>query len=194
MDFFDQIYKKLFPGNPKNEVLVYEPIQRKADYLEDYNRWKKSFRRIDTIQQVAQSYALKEKGFVGEPDVHLLNTQRSNGFAISFNERLDQSEFQYLFDWLAEKVEALSYKRSNSDITITSKKDLVETIEKHYLKPVQSGEASDPLEQQYGNVLIEHISVNDRPSYIKLVANNYSDRNYKEADQFEHLARYLFGT
>ncbi|MFH6985965.1 hypothetical protein [Marinoscillum luteum] len=192
MTFFDQVYQKLFSKpETSNEVLVYEPISRNEHYSESYAFWLHSVNHKKLIRQVAESYLLKQNNLVGEPDVHLLSTSLSNGFAISFNEEIDKKEFQFFFDWLGEKVEALPYKRSNSDVTITDKGNVIESKEKHYFKPIQQSQEA-PLDQQFGNILIEHISIDNRPSFIKLVANTYNDRMYKNPDSFEVLAKYLF--
>jgi hypothetical protein len=44
-----------------------------------------------------------------------------------------------------------------------------------------------PLEQKFGNIHVEFLTINDKPDYIKLMANVYSDRNYREAESFENL-------
>lgn len=194
MSFFDQVYQKLFPEREaKNEVILYEPIKRGDQYLDDFIHWKNSYKRTDTVRRVAESYRLKSGGLVGEPDVHLLNSSLSNGFAVSFHDQIGERDFQYLFDWMAEKVEGLGYKRANSDIQVTDKNTYVEACEKHYLKPIQSKAGDEKrFDQAFGNILIEHIIIDGKPTYIKLIANTYNDRMYKKAVDFDILAEYLF--
>lgn len=190
MAFFDQVYRKLFPPkNPSQKSLVHEVITRGDSYSKAYNLWKHSIPRKDLVSAIGNSYQLKEKGMVGDPDVHILDTQYSNGFAISYNPSLDKREFQFLFDWLAEKIEALGYNRATSDLIISEKPTYVESKEKHYLKPKLSDET--PINQRFGNILIEYITIDDTPSYLKLVANIYSDRMYKKPEKFSKLAEYL---
>lgn len=192
MTFFDQVYSKLFPTRkPTGKSLVHEPIVRNQSYLKAYNFWKHSIPRKDLVSAIGNSYRLKEQGYVGQPDVHLLDTRYSNGFAISYDDTLDKKELQFLFDWFAEKIEQLGYKRSASDILIAEKENYVESKEKHYLKPITNNET--PVEQKYGNIHIEYILIDDRPSYLKLVANVYSDRMYQTPQKFENLAEYLLG-
>ncbi|MFY0605984.1 MAG: hypothetical protein JXR10_04660 [Cyclobacteriaceae bacterium] len=192
MTFFDQIYEGLFPkGKKEHKILTFEILKRSDAYRHDYLDWVQSDAPQIFLKRVSDSYYLKLENKIGDPDVHIFNSSQSNGFAISFNERLDRQQFQFFFDWIAERVEIMGYKRSNSDLTITDKGDFVEAVEKHYLKPKQksSGVVS---EQGYGNILIELISVNDVPSYLKFVANTYSDRSYKKPVNFDVLAEYLF--
>lgn len=192
MTFFDQVYQSLFPKtSTKNEVILYEPINRSASYEEDYTNWKNSYKRVDLVQKVYASYRQKQEGMIGDPDVHLLESSRSNGFAIVYSSDINRKDFQFLFDWLGEKVLALGYKKSNSDITITSKNNQLESVEKYYFKPKPSWQKEGPVEQHFGNVLIEHLCIDVHPSYIKLIANTYNDAMYKKAYDFEDLAEFL---
>ncbi len=192
MTVFDQIYDSLFPkGMQKNKILTFESLKRSDAYRHGYLDWVQSDEPINFLRKVADSYYLKLKNRIGEPDVHIFNSSQSNGFAISFNSRLDRQHFQFFFDWLAERVEVLGYKRSNGDLTITDKGDFIESVEKHYLKPRQT-ESGKLFDQGYGNILIEYILVNDQPSYLKFVANTYSDRSYNDPVSFDILAEYLF--
>lgn len=192
MTFFDQIYQRLFPAKEAGGVVEQSLIKRNEGFTEDYSSWKKSYKKDDLVKSIANSYRLKLDGMVGEPEVHILNTSLSKGFAISYAESIGPLEFKYLFDWLAEKVQALNYKRANADVTITEKQNFVETKEKYYFKPKQTKNASDELRQYFGNLLIEHIVVDKKPSFIKLTANTYSDRQYQKPDNFDLLAKYLF--
>lgn len=194
MTFFDQIVAQLFPKKSgKNEILLHEPIKRSEAYLTEYKKWVLSFERIDLLNAIQKSYELKQEGIIGSPDVHVLTTKASNGFAISFEEQIGEKTFSFLFDWLGDKVKELSYKKANSDTTITAKNGIVETLSKHYFKPkIDLSNTENGINQQFGNILIEHISVDDKPSYIRFIVNNYNDRQYKKADQFEILADFLF--
>lgn len=194
MTFFDQIVDQLFPKkSTANEILVHEPIKRSESYQESYDRWSRSFERLELLKAIESSYTMKQQGFIGKSDVHLLNTPSSNGFAVSYSSSIGKEAFQFLFDWLGEKVKELDYKRANADTTITAKGDQVESVSKYYFKPkVNLSNPEQRLDQQFGNILVEHILVDDNPSYIRLVANNYNDSKYKKADQFEKLAEFLF--
>src|SRR5690606_3879802 len=144
-------------------------------YLKRYHEWKGSGRLTALLKEVARSYYLKQQAIDNNPDVHLLQSNYANGFAISYSSEINKDDFLYFFDWLAERVEGLGYKRSNSDILVTDKKTYVESREKHYLKPVTGSEK--PTDQKFGNILIESVSIDENPSYIKLIANIYSDHS-----------------
>ncbi|HCX23873.1 MAG: hypothetical protein CMB80_28180 [Flammeovirgaceae bacterium] len=196
MAFFDQIVEQLFPQKSgKNEILVHEPIKRSESFQEDYSRWVKSFKRVDLLKSVYSSYELKKQEVIGDPDVHLLQSNISNGFAVSYNDRIGKDDFVFFFDWLSEKTNQLDYRRTNSDVTVTARNNQIETLARYYYKPkISAGTTEKLIDQQYGNILIEHISIDDRPTYIRYIVNNYRDRKYTEAEDFEKLADFLFST
>jgi len=192
MSFFDQVYQKLFSKeNVSEEVLIFETIKRSINYKDAYANWKSERQYEPISERIFNAYLMKQKAVIGELEVYILNSSRSNGLAIQYDNHFGQKEFQFYFDFLAEKVNKLNYKRANSDITVTNKKDKVESVEKHYLKP-KSTLLNEPLEQYYGNILIELISSNDQPEMLRIKANTYSDRSYKNALSFHNLAEYLF--
>ncbi len=194
MAFFNQILDDLFPDKSgKRDILLHEPIKRSKNYIEDYSLWSDSFKRTDLLQSVYNSYELKKQGIAGSLKMHLFNSPTANGLAISYHESIDQKEFSYLFDWLGEQIYKLKYKRVNSDVTITSKKESIETLSRYYFKPkIDSTNTNGLIDQQYGNILIEHITIDNAPTLIRFIANNYQDRQYEKAEDFEKLAEFLF--
>lgn len=192
MAFFDDIYQQLFPKKQANRLLLQEVIRRSADFQRDYRSWVRSYKRPDLVREMANAYELKQRGILSSIQLHLLRSPYSNGIAISYHQEIDRQAFHFLFDYWAERITTLGYKKANSDLTITDRGRYVESIEKHYLKP-ETGDQL-PLNQRYGNILIEYICVDDVPSYIRLAANVYSDRTYQPPLPFAQLADFLLGT
>jgi len=191
MSFFDQVYHQLFgkrSAGPK--MLVYEVINRSERYRKDYDKRILSEAFKNLVAEVYSAYQLKQQAIQKIPEVHLLTSQYANGFAISYHKGIPTSDFLFLFDWLSERTKTLNYKLANSDLQVVEKDSIIESKEKHYLKPRVGNEKI--IDQQYGNILIEHIAINDVPSYVKYTASIYSDRKYQEAQKFDKLAEYLF--
>ncbi len=191
MSYFDYIYNKLFgkPGSTSTRVLVNEIIQRSQSFLDRFNAWKTSDLCADYLNDLWQSYFWQKKGVDKDPHIHILESTYSNGFAISYEAKYGKNHFKYLFDYLADQVKLLGYRSVVSRHTMQEKGDVVEMKEMHYLKPKRG--FVEPIDQKYGNVQIEYIEENDQPTRIKLVANSYPDRKYKEAESFENLAEYI---
>jgi hypothetical protein len=183
LSFFDQIYDRLFKGNKDSTpTLVHEVLTRSNQFVEDYDKWTNG---PQLLEEIKRSYEFKQKGIEQNPAVHVLESQYANGFAVSYNDFFQEDDFGYLMDLLSERVQLLGYRLVGSDRIITDKNNFVETKEKHYLKPEISMEP--PIDQRYGNVLVEHVLVNDKSSYLKFSANVYSDHLYKKALPFQDL-------
>ena len=191
MSYFDYVYKHLF-SKRASSIFVNEVIKRSQSFLKRFDSWKTSELCEEYLNEIWQSYFWKKNGIDKNPQVLLLETSRSNGFAISYQPDSNKYHFHYLFDYLADKVKKLDYKLVTSKLTMEECGDYVETKELHYLKP--KNDFSSPRDQKYGNVQIEYISVNDQPTRIKLIANTYSDRAYQEPKSFEQLAQYIFSS
>ncbi|MEM9324652.1 MAG: hypothetical protein AAGA85_03315 [Bacteroidota bacterium] len=189
MSFFDQVYEKLFPKGNTQPVTVQKVLHRNERYMEEYSEWQTK-RRALIIKTINNSLQLSRKEIEQNPPVHLLSSKGSNGFALGYSEIYTSSELQFLLDWFAEKVLAnFRYKRANADITIVEKGKQVETIEKYYLKP--KNDFDPPIDQQFGNILIENSLMDNQPNYLKFMANTYSDRNYTEARNLDELIDFL---
>lgn len=191
MSYFDYIYSRLFgKTGSSSRILVNEIIQRSQSFLDRFQAWKNSDSCAEFLNDLWQSYFWQRKGVDKDPHILLMESTYSNGFAISYEDKFGKNNFRYLFDYLADQVKLLDYRLVMSRHTMQEKGDVVEMKEMHYLKPKPS--FIEPIDQKYGNVQIEYIEENDQPTRIKLIANSYPDRKYKQADSFENLAEYIF--
>ncbi|MEO9870061.1 hypothetical protein [Ekhidna sp.] len=192
MSYFDYIYQRLFGKSSATptKVFVNELIQRSQSFLDRFQAWKTSEYCEEFLNDVWQSYFWSKKGVDKDPQVILLESTYSNGFAINYESKYDKNNFHYLFDYLADRVKKLDYRLVLSRHTMQEKGDVVESKELHYLKPKLG--FVEPIDQKFGNVQIEYIEENDKPTRIKLIANSYPDRKYQDAANFEDLAQYIF--
>ena len=191
MSYFDNIYNRLFgKSDTPTRVLVNELIQRSQSFMDRFQKWKNSDSCAEFLNDLWQSYFWQKKGVDKDPHILIMESAYSNGFAISYEEKYGKNNFRYLFDYLADQVKHLDYRLVMSRHTMQEKGDVVEMKEMHYLKPKLS--FIEPIDQKYGNVQIEYIEENDQPTRIKLIANSYPDRKYKQAEDFENLAEHIF--
>ncbi|WP_338812572.1 hypothetical protein V9L05_14425 [Bernardetia sp. Wsw4-3y2] len=198
MDFFDDIFKKLFPKRNKTIPLIKENLKRSEKDELAFQIWSSSADAKYWLARIYESYHLKREGLVSKDiEVHLFASAASNGVAITYTNAMSSKQFRFLFDKLKESVLQLPYpyKLYTSDRAHYERTNYIETIEKHYLKPVYgtSNEVKNELKtdgqlpQFYGNVLIEYIQIDGEPSFIRLLANIYSDRLFLDALPFEEL-------
>lgn len=195
MSFFDKIFKKVFTNedNPAVGVSVHEVLTRSGREEKAFDVWRLSPVSVELLEEVARAYYYKKTGIQSDITIHLFQSDYANGFAISYLPRIGKENFQYLFDFFKEQVEAMNYRIVNADRQIIDKKSYVETREKYYLKPPFQWQenVTDPSDQLYGNISIEHVLADNQPQYIKVLASIYSDRLYKQALNYDEFVERL---
>lgn len=185
MTFFDQLYERLFSNQNSEAPMVYEPLVRSDQFSKAYFLWKKSGRLEEVLEMIERGYVLKSKDLDSKPDIHLLKGAGANGFAISFDPSLHKNDLSYLMEFFKEQMIGLGYKKSNADQMVKEVGNSIQSTFKYYLKPKISGQT--PFNQRFGNVLIEEVLINGKPSYLKLVASTYNDANYSKGYPFNQL-------
>jgi hypothetical protein len=196
MSFVEDLLARLFP-NRAAVPLLEETLSRSPSEQQGYALWCESARLTWLQREVELAYHTKKQN---EPntfiEVHLFETLPAQGFALTYHQEIEEIEFQYFFDFLKEKIlllknQNLPYQLYTSQRRIEDLKTYLKTTEKHYLKPAFSGNF-EKMHQLYGNILIEYIKINNKPSFIRLLANRFSDRNYEKPLPFEDLLYHLF--
>ena len=195
MSFFDKITHKLFPKNASAPAAeVHEVLKRTERDQQSYADWRAAPECQALIGEVAQAYYYKKTNIGAPLEVHLLNTVYANGFAVSYPAHLSAKEFQFLFEYFKDQVTTMGYRVVNADRRIKDKLTYVETTERYYLKPpLHTGEiAQGSISQLYGNVAVEQVLIDNKPSYLKVQASIYSDRLYQDALHFDEFTEKLF--
>jgi hypothetical protein len=194
MSFIDNLMNKLFPQKGKiNEVLVHEVIKRSDKEKADFEEWKAGGEGKQWLEEFSRAYNFTKLDIQSEWSILIHQSPYSNGFALDYKPIFSKAHFQHFFDLLKERVLALNYRPSGSDRRIIQKENYIETREMHYLKP-HPGESTVKANQRYGNIMIEHVSFNEKPQYIKLMANIYQDRLFTEAKNFDDFIRAILDT
>lgn len=192
MSFFDNVVGKLFGKQSPKTAFIHEVMSRSDKEIEAYEAWKRTEDFECVISDVERGYYLKKQGILSSMEVHLLESKYSNGFAITFNEEFTDENFQHVFDYLKERGLEQGYKLAQADRRILDKDTYEETIEKWYLKPNGEDLGTGIADQKFGNILIEKVSIDRKPNYLKLMANVYQDRLYTEAKPFSELIELIF--
>lgn len=194
MSFFDRILEQLFPKRlPDHLPVIEEALVRNEAYRNKIFLWQNSGAHRKLAYEVWEAWQLKKDKQPAALQVHLLKTDGSNGIAITYHPKIGTDAFQFFFDHLKEQVLQIGYKLYSSDRRIFVRSDYSETIEKHYLKPpvdlrVENGEVQR-CDQRYGNIIIEYIQIDDKPSFIRLMGHYYEDQLYLKPLPFDELLR-----
>ena len=184
--------KEVAESSP-SQPAIHELIQRDADYQQRFTQWKNGFllrRLLDWLGDQYAIYQNKPNGMDG--GIAFLNTPSSKGFINYFYQtNYSQEEARFLFDYIKERVQAENYRVQLSDLRTYNRKDWVETVEKHYLKPRIDFDPTKKQDQQFGNVTIELEIRDDQVHNLRLRATHYQDRQYLEARDFRELMQAL---
>ncbi|MDO1448042.1 hypothetical protein Q0590_17345 [Rhodocytophaga aerolata] len=193
MSFAENILDKLFSnGNAPNEPFVSEILERSKNDKASYQKWMQENKHKELSQIYSLSHFLKKRLITCSANVHIFNSRSANAFSISCCKYIDAKSFQHYFDFLKNRVLEKGYELQHSDREIIDRIHYIETIDRHYLKFPEIMLPTDKINQLYGNIQIEHITIDDRPSYIKLMASYQLDSKFSEPISFDKLTRHLF--
>jgi len=179
-----------------NQPVIHELIERSPDYKIGFERWQEGLvkeRLLNWLKEEHIKYLQDPKST--DAAIDFLNTPSTKGFVIHFYKtRYSNQEVVYLFDYLKECVLKLHYKSYVSDTRSYNKKDWVERLDRHYLKPPTNlrNPGKEQFNQRFGNITIELLFRNDKIYLLKFSATTYSDHLYKEADEFNELMKHLY--
>ncbi|MFK7934249.1 MAG: hypothetical protein AB8G22_12120 [Saprospiraceae bacterium] len=191
MSFWQNI-KNLFQAAEESsptEPVLHSVIERNTKEKEDYEFWKATLVRRRLTDWLSDQYAI----YRVVPDnvdeaLDFLDTPSKKGFVIHFYKtQYSKRDTIHFLDYFKEQVKALNYRSQLSDTRTFNRKDWVETIERHYLKPRTNFDPAEKLDQRYGNIMVELELRDDKPYRLKFSATSYQDHLFKDADDFKEL-------
>lgn len=194
MDFFQSILKKVFKDS-KDEFLGKNAAAEQIKITEEIkSQIAENEHNLNALlNDIYLAYQIRKSGSMGRIHISLHKSGGAEGFFFSkANTGLTTQQFELIFHYLQQKlITNFNYKCAVSDRTFHDMPTGLKVEEKHYCKPRISLD-SMPYNQQYGNVLIEHVKIKGESSYIKVLATQYSDSNYLPALPFDELVLELF--
>ncbi|WP_339923239.1 hypothetical protein [uncultured Cyclobacterium sp.] len=192
MKFIDNLLDKLFTGN-SNRAVIRENFTRTEPEEQEVSLWLAGEEGVNVLKMIYDNYHFKRAGINKDPEVHYYHTSYANGFAVSYTPPLYRGTFTKLFFGLGQKMLGMGYRMVSMDRKIDEVNDQVRTTEKLYFKPLVSvDDLSGKINQLFGNVSIEKISLDNKPNYLKVLVTLYSDRQYHEAKSFDQFMDKLF--
>lgn len=190
-DFVKNILATLFGSNEAIDALN-GPLVRKDSFIKKYDLWKQNGVR-DSLFSLIHSLFVEVR-FENEfrPEFYIYTSPQANGFYFNDKFEIDPIEFEFLLDSFRETVLSMGYVNYTSDVKYSEKPAGIQRIDRHYLKPEIDRNAEKPLDQKFGNILLELYFLDDKPQYLKVMVSVYSDQNYREALGFEEFVNFLF--
>ncbi|MDO8965965.1 hypothetical protein [Algoriphagus sp.] len=191
--FLDDLFKKVFKPSDKSPMRLKENFVIKEIEQTDLDLWIESEESAQLFTLVYKNYHFKRTGINGRPQVHIFDSPYANGFAVTYENPFNAKSFSRLFLAFSQRLLALGYEQVSLDRKFEEINDQVKVTEKFYFKPpIQLPAEGELISQLYGNVSLEKVTIDNEPSYIKLLATVYSDRLYQDAKSFDQLMDGIF--
>lgn len=192
-NFFDDLLKKVFRSSEEVPMNHKENYSLRKEELDEAVSWSQNEDGKKILELIYKNYHYKKSQINDTPQVHIFESPYANGFAISYEEPFDVKSFSKLFLAFSQRVLALGYRQVSLDRKFEEINDQVRLTEKFYFKPpLQVPIMGEIISQLYGNIALEKITIDNTPSYIKLLVTIYSDRLYKNPKPFDQFLDLLF--
>ncbi|PZX51872.1 hypothetical protein LV84_03631 [Algoriphagus ratkowskyi] len=191
-NFLDDLFNKVFKSSEKSPVTHKENVVIKLEEIANATSWMNSKEGAETFKLISKSYHFKTIQIEDKPQTHILDSKYARGFAITYEEPLDEQTFSLLFLAFAQRVLALGYRKVSLDRKMEEINEQVKITDKYYFKPpIVELAANELISQLYGNVAIEKVSMNNQPNYLKVLVTFYSDRLYHDPKPFDHFLDHI---
>lgn len=168
-------------------------LLREEPFKAYFNQWKKSKVCRELLNELHGNFLNGEPLDGTSLDIDFHYSPGANGFSVydlKEENKHDPDTYRSLMDLFREKVIAMNYRPYSSTFEERTLVDKITRKERHYLKP-GAWNTEMPMEQLYGNILIELDFVNDEVEQLKLLATYYTGYDYKPAGNFEELTTQL---
>lgn len=190
MTFFKGIIGKIF-ADKKAFSIHKENFALPASEEDRVRYWMDSEEGHRVFKSLHKTYHLHKIEIKEEPGIHLLSSPYANGIAITFEYPLRDKTFSNLFFAFGFSMLDLGYYRVSLDRTLKATTGVVKTTEKQYFKPSAPAFDSQRIDQRFGNISIEKVSIDGRFSFLKVLATVYSGRHYHNAQPFDQFIESL---
>ncbi len=145
----------------------------------------------EVFKRLFEGYHLQKTGIDEEPGIHLMSSPYANGIAITYEYPLMDKTFSNLFFALGFSMLDLGYYRVSLDRTFKETAGGVKITKKQYFKPPIPAFDDQQIDQRFGNVSIENVSIDNRFSFLKVLVTVYSGRQYRSARAFDQFMERL---
>jgi hypothetical protein len=189
MAFYERLLERLFPKN--EEISIHEVLKRSYQFNKSFDQWKSTDEGGNVIAMIRDSYYDKVLNKMTSIDLEVYHSPYANGIIIYPQHEQRKIPLTFIMEYIREKLELDDYRLVHADRKIKEQGKMVTGLEKYYLKPPLSAEI--PIDQKFGNVILELSYNNDSPSKFKMMANVYSDRLYHQPKSFDDLITLIFG-
>lgn len=179
MDWFDSLKQRLF-GEVVQRTgrLHHGPLVRSAEFEARHAQWMAFGEARERLRELHQLLE-REQREGDTTELHLFHDGKATGMQLKRPAHWPADSLHHLLDAFRQQVLALGYRVQMSDLRISVEG---EHRERHYLKPkLENNDPNVPLDQRYGNILLEAWGTDQGATNLKVLATVYSDRLYSPA-------------
>ncbi|MDR7129271.1 hypothetical protein J2X69_001606 [Algoriphagus sp. 4150] len=192
-NFLDDLFSKVFKSSEKTPMTHKENIKFKEQEITHAKKWMNSKEGQELISKISKSYHFKSIQIEERPQIHILDSRYARGFAVTYDDPLDEETFSLLFLAFAQRVLALGYRQVSLERKMEEINEQVKVTDKFYFKPpLKALAANELISQLFGRITIEKITINNQPNYLKVLATFYSDRLYRDPEPFDQFLDHIF--
>lgn len=197
MSFFNKFFQELTGSKEESSfeekgVLLNEEINHNQTFLSNYDDWISSGMHLGILEHIKEMWQIRSSNRSSDVNLFLHESNLSNGFYTRGEEPWDTDDYSFLIHYIKNKLQTKGYVIKNKNREVVEEGGLLKTIELFYLKPSLKYRREMPFDQFFGNIEIQHRMVDGDTKILKLVANVYSERSYKNPYDFEDLMNFIF--
>lgn len=173
---------------PICKALPWKTAEEKA-----YQKWVEQKTFLNWTPCIFKSYHYQKCKVRPPFRLQLIHSANKRGVVLFFSPEIGKQNFRHLFHFIKDKSLEVGYAHCHSDQRITTHDRYTETIDKHYLKPPPRDVPGSTLcNQLYGNIIIDLVSINGQPGFIRFYVNTYGDTLFSEPLSFDELMGKVF--
>ena len=188
---FGDLFNSSEDNSQNNEQILREKIVHTEFFLAEYEQWLVAGLQNDLLQNVREHKAIRSSNPLADSIYFPFRSEASNGFYFISEEEWSNKDYAFVTHFISQQLKNLGYVLSNSRRDVREKEGQLICTEDFYFKLPLSSRTQKPIPQLWGNVILQHHSIDDRSRYVKVMAHIYNDRSYHEAKDFEDLEEIL---
>jgi len=198
MTLLKRLFGDLFSNSStslgQDEKLVREKIEYTEFFLTEYEQWKVAGLFKDILEFVRAQKSLGMSDPIADTKYFQHRSDSANGFYFLSDDAFSNKDYSFITYYFSELLKENGYVLNNSRRDVQQKAEKLICTEEFYFKLPLSSRAQSPIPQLWGNIIIQHHQIDDRTSYVKIMAHHYSDRSYEEAKDYEGLEELLLNS
>lgn len=195
MTLLKRLFGELFGSSEdlsqKNEQILREKIVHTDFFLAEYEQWYMAGLHNDLLQNIRENKVVKTADPQSDTNYYSHRSNASKGFYFLSEDEWSNKDYAFITHLFSQNLLELGYVLSNSRRDVQEKQGQLICTEDFYFKLPLASRTQKPIPQMWGNILLQHHSIDDRSRYVKIMANIYSDRSYEVAKDFEELENIL---